>query len=152
MRNNILNVFGLGKLPFSASAASLLIVPVYWGIFKWSPYPFYVNCGVFLLILFWSLAVCNRYSAYTTEDPKEVVVDEVLGMHIALIIGNSMNYYVLAILFVLFRIFDIFKIFPFNIIERKLKGKYGLLWDDVAIGIFLGTAFLLVNKCADLRL
>jgi phosphatidylglycerophosphatase A len=152
MGYNILNVFGLGKLPFSASAASLLIIPVYWALYKWCPYPLYFNTALFLMVLGCSLLVLNRYAAYAMEDPKEVVIDEVLGMHAALILGNSVNYYVLAVLFMLFRVFDIFKIFPFNILEKKLKGKYALLWDDIAIGVFLGLAFYFVNRYWELRL
>jgi phosphatidylglycerophosphatase A len=147
---NILNVFGLGKLPFSASAASLLIVPVYWAICKWCPYPFYVNAGLFLLILGWSVIVINKYASWAEADPKEIVVDEVMGMHITLILAHSVNIYILGGLFVLFRIFDILKPFPFHLIEKKLNGKYGVLWDDIAIGIFLGGSFFLVNKYADL--
>jgi phosphatidylglycerophosphatase A len=151
MGNNILNVFGLGKLPFSASLASLLVLPVYWGISRYCPFPLAVNGAFFFLVLAWSMALCSRHAAYAIEDPKEIVVDEVLGMHITLILANSGSYYAIAILFLLFRIFDIFKIFPFNVIEKKLRGKYGVLWDDIAIGIFLGAAFFAVNKYAGLN-
>lgn len=145
MKNSILNLFGLGKLPFSASMASLIVLPVYVITFRYVSFPLLINCSLYALVLAWSLRELSRNRAYAETDPKEVVVDEFLGMHSCLLIAATVNLFSVAVLFVLFRIFDIFKLFPFNLVEKNIKGWYALLVDDIAIGISLGIVFELVN-------
>ena len=62
MRNGILNIFGIGKWPFSASLASLLVIPVYYFSSLYLFYALYVNVALFLLILLWSMVELHRNS------------------------------------------------------------------------------------------
>jgi phosphatidylglycerophosphatase A len=48
--------------------------------------------------------------------------------------------------FVLFRLFDIFKPFPIFIIDRRVKGGWGVMLDDVAAGIMGAAALLLLSS------
>lgn len=64
------------------------------------------------------------------NDPPEVVIDEVLGMWIAMCY-LPISYALPA--FVLFRIVDILKPFPINLLE-KLPGGLGIMADDAAAG------------------
>lgn len=66
------------------------------------------------------------------EDPGEIVIDEVVGMWIALY-GHEPAFFVPA--FGLFRILDIVKPFPVRNLER-LPGGFGIMADDVAAGLF----------------
>ncbi len=77
------------------------------------------------------------------HDPGEIVVDEVVGMwlvfclmplmwmqpHIELII------WLYGAGFVAFRFFDIVKPWPISLIDRKVKGGFGVMVDDVAAAI-----------------
>ncbi|AHX03944.1 phosphatidylglycerophosphatase A family protein [Ehrlichia chaffeensis str. Heartland] len=85
-------------------------------------------------------------------DPKEIVIDEVIGQLIAFSIPIVFfRYYqyvpqtfntlyllfyikILIISFILFRIFDITKMWPINILER-ISGTTGIILDDVLAGI-----------------
>lgn len=67
------------------------------------------------------------------KDPKEVVIDELAGMWIALLwLPHAINLTVAAL--ILFRIFDIAKPFGIRSFE-KLKGGWGIMLDDIAAGI-----------------
>jgi len=68
------------------------------------------------------------------EDPKEIVIDEVCGMAIALLfLKRSLPLFALA--FVLFRFFDIYKPRFIKIFEKP-KGGMGIMLDDFAAGLF----------------
>lgn len=146
MNNNLLTLFGLGKTKFSASTSSLLVLPIYWSINYYSPMPIYINSALFILVLLCSMVLLNKHKKYAISDPKEVVVDEFLGMHIALIMPNTTNYYWMVALFVAFRIIDILKPFPFSWIEKKCSNQFGLLVDDIAIGVFVGAVAIVIQN------
>ena len=70
------------------------------------------------------------------SDPSKVVIDEWVGMWIALLmIPNEWLW--LGIAFLLFRIFDIVKVYPANRFER-LPGGWGIMMDDVVAGLYAG--------------
>ena len=84
--------------------------------------------------------IVERESGRT--DPGFVVVDEVIGQWIALL-GSPADWRHGLIALVLFRIFDITKPFPVRRLER-LPGGWGIVFDDVAAGLYaLGVASLL---------
>ena len=140
MKISLLNLFGLGKTKFSASTASLLVLPLYWCIGSYLTYAFIINLAFFFIVLGGSMYLLHTNKNWAMSDPKEIVVDEFLGMHIALIIAASLNVYILLAQFILFRVIDILKPFPFSWIEKKCNNEYGLLADDIAIGIVIGFA------------
>ncbi len=68
-------------------------------------------------------------------DPGCIVIDEIVGMLIALILVPSHPMaWVLA--FILFRIFDIVKPFPVSWFDRHIHGGMGIMLDDVMAGIY----------------
>ena len=74
-------------------------------------------------------------------DPGFVVIDEVAGQWIALLCCPVDIRHALIAL-VLFRLFDIVKPFPARQLER-LPGGWGIVFDDVAAGLYaLGVASL----------
>ena len=111
-----------------------------------------------LLIIIFVLTIVGIYSATLTEeevkqklgsekgvDPKIVIIDEIIGMLIALVAIPKTAKYVIAAFF-LFRVFDIVKPYPIRKIE-KLPTGWGIVFDDVMAGIYanlllqLGRAF-----------
>ena len=76
-----------------------------------------------------------------SHDPKEVVIDELVGMWITLI-GVPSQIFVFVCGFFLFRIFDIWKPFPINWVDRKVPGAFGTLFDDVLAGLL---AYVVLN-------
>ncbi|MCC6461343.1 MAG: phosphatidylglycerophosphatase A [Saprospiraceae bacterium] len=68
------------------------------------------------------------------EDPKQTVIDEMVGMWIT-ILGFPLHWPILLAGFLLFRIFDILK--PFGV--RRLEdigGGWGVMLDDVMAGVY----------------
>ncbi|MDR2906354.1 MAG: phosphatidylglycerophosphatase A [Helicobacteraceae bacterium] len=85
------------------------------------------------------------------EDPKEVVIDELVGMWIAIaILPDFFNPIQIALAFIFFRVFDIKKPSVIGKIDAKLKNGYGVMLDDVLAGFFGGLAAALCVKIYEL--
>ena len=80
------------------------------------------------------------------KDPKEVVIDEVIGQSIPIYLyeiahgleKNSQEAILFYIyIFVLFRFFDIKKPFPVNFFDKNYKNSFGVIIDDVIAGLYV---------------
>ena len=98
-----------------------------------------------LLFLYSFYAVKNSESEFKNKDPRQIVIDEVLGQSMPLILvlylnqNNQLNiqieiYYVLSLLF--FRFFDILKPFPVSYFDKNFKNYFGIIMDDIMAGIY----------------
>ena len=146
MKPNILNLFGLGKTKFSASTASLVAVLIYFAVCNFIQEKNSVNIILFSAVLLLCIASLLKNKLYAAHDPKEIVADEFLGMYVLLLIAGTQQILWLTVLFATFRIVDILKPFPFSIIDKKYKNGFGVMADDIAIGIFLGVLFRMSEK------
>ena len=140
MGKNILNIYGLGKLRFSASLASGLAIAAYFVLNSAiTSYFILINVTLFGMVLIFSIIELHKQNI--DGDPKEIVIDEFLGMYALLLFYNVASpLYHLLLLFAAFRFLDIFKPPPFSWIDG-MKTKYAILLDDLAIGIFLGALY-----------
>ena len=77
---------------------------------------------------------------FNSEDPQKVVIDEVVGMAIALMF-LPMNLKIILMQFILFRLFDIFKPFPVKQMEEIFDGGLSIMMDDVMAGILSNVLF-----------
>ena len=100
---------------------------------------------LFLLAFLITVIAIKQIDIYEKEvgmhDGKEIVIDELVGMWIALAICgiNSENMIFMAPLaFIFFRIFDIWKPSIIGRIDREVKGGLGVMGDDVVAGIAAG--------------
>lgn len=114
------------------SLGSLVIwIPsVYYG-FHWA-----IKCSLLLVIFFigvWASGHAINY--YQKTDPKQVVIDEVVGQGIPFLLIEP-NLFSIFWAFFLFRFFDILKPWPIKWVERRFPDKYGIMLDDVVAGIF----------------
>ncbi len=140
--------FGIGKIKFAPGTFSSLVTSVI--LF----YSFHVlNISnelilyILLIIFFYSFYAVNNYIKDSSDkDPKEVVIDEVIGQSIPIYLyelahESSANTQeaVLSYLyiFLLFRFFDIKKPFPANYIDKNLKNSLGVILDDVIAGFYV---------------
>ena len=94
-----------------------------------------------LMILFTTICiiaisvVSSSYAIniFNSNDPKEVVIDEVAGFFVSILfIPFESRYIILA--FILFRLFDISKPFIIKKLEKLPKG-WGITMDDVGAGV-----------------
>mgnify|MGYP001232764219 FL=1 len=133
--NWLATCFQIGYLPLApgtwGSAAALIawrLLPEI-ELFKLS----LIVIVIFLVGVIVSSVVSNEEN---NSDPSKVVIDEWVGMWIALLmIPNEWLW--LGIAFILFRIFDIVKVYPANRFER-LPGGWGIMMDDVVAGLYAG--------------
>ena len=95
---------------------------------------------LFTLIIFcYSLvAINNSFESFDTEDPQEIVIDEVVGQMLPLLaipIYETLYplpkiYYCVAA-FLAFRLFDIWKPYPISYVDNNVKGALGIMLDDI---------------------
>lgn len=115
-------------------------------IFSWFLFIYlshYLNMIVLTSLMFFlGIWVCENISKDLEEkDDKSIVVDELIGMWIALMptiyfADSQAERTTIAILaLVLFRFFDIVKPYPINLLDQKFKNGFGIVIDDVAAGI-----------------
>ena len=70
-----------------------------------------------------------------THDNSAIVVDEVVGVWIAMLPAALVPVHIL-IAFALFRFFDILKPWPVGWADKKLPGALGVMADDVLAGVY----------------
>jgi len=73
-----------------------------------------------------------------------VVIDELVGCLIAMLMAPRGLAWVL-VAFVVFRLFDIAKPWPIGVIDRRIRGAYGVVGDDVAAGLLAGAVVLVLH-------
>lgn len=87
--------------------------------------------------------VCDKSARdWGVHDHGAIVWDEVVGMGIALI-ALPMSVWAAVLAFAMFRLFDIWKPWPVSVLDRELKGGFGIMADDMAAGVMAAiTAYL----------
>lgn len=102
---------------------------------------------LFLLALLITVVAVKQINIYEKEvgehDSKEIVIDELAGMWIALsICGITQENMIImgALAFIYFRLFDIWKPSIIGRIDEKVDGGWGVMGDDVLAGIAGGIA------------
>lgn len=102
---------------------------------------------LFLLALLITVFAIKQIDIYEKEvgvhDGKEIVIDELAGMWIALsICGITQENYIImgALAFIYFRIFDIWKPSLIGKIDRDVSGGWGVMGDDILAGLAGGVA------------
>jgi len=139
----ISSVAKIGYLPVAPGTwASFIALLVWWYFIPENETVIYilVLVNLFLVGVITSVIVSEHKKE---NDPSSVVIDEWVGMWIALIFVPKQLSWMLGSFF-LFRLFDITKIFPANRLE-KVRGGWGIMLDDVAAGIYTIIILLLVR-------
>lgn len=90
----------------------------------------------------WSADVIMRET--NTEDPGQIVIDEVVGQWLALL-ATPLDPFGYAIGFLLFRFFDILKPWPACWADSKLHSATGVMLDDVFAGLYALICTVLIN-------
>ena len=90
----------------------------------------------------------DKWEAYSKKhDEKWIVIDELVGVWIAMaIIGAIFGYSIslMIVAFGTFRFFDIWKPSIIGRVDKKLKGGLGVVLDDVLAGLVAGVFSLIV--------
>ena len=137
-----LTFFFIGKIKYApGTLASFFACLLFLFLEKNFSYSFIF---IITLIIFIFSFISINYSAdyFKTDDPQEIVIDEVLGQILVLLaIPIYETLYPLPIIyycvgsFFLFRLFDIWKPFPISYFDQKIKNGFGIVLDDLLAGI-----------------
>ena len=132
---------GIGMLPIAPGTFGSIAA---WIIFVYLSHFTSIINMLILTILFFILSIwiCNNASKdLENKDHKSIVIDELVGMWIALLpvlfIANSQyerTVYALAAL-IFFRLFDILKPFPISYFDKNYKNGFGIVIDDAVSGL-----------------
>tara|TARA_B110001454_G_scaffold217492_1_gene242966 strand:+ start:1014 stop:1517 length:504 start_codon:yes stop_codon:yes gene_type:complete len=140
-------IFGIGKIKFAPGTfASLLTAIILFFLFHVLVIANKIILIILVLIFFYSFFAISTYiEKKDNKDPKEIVIDELIGQSIPLYLyeiahgGNKeMNEAILfyIYIFILFRFFDIKKPFPISFFDKKCKNTFGVIFDDVIAGVY----------------
>jgi len=137
MRKFFLTFFYTGLSPFApGTVGSIAAAIVGYLILLYFP----VSTLVLLSILITSIAVkeIDKYEKLSkTDDPKEIVIDEVVGVWLAFALsGATIFQMVLSLIF--FRIYDIWKPSIIGRVDQNYSGGIGVMGDDIIAGILAG--------------
>lgn len=119
--------FGAGKLPVApGTAGSIFGIGLWWLLRDW---PVIYVAGVLAAV--WIAGEAAKLM--NDPDPASVVIDEIVGMPVALA-GIYPVWWHVVVAFAAFRLFDIWKPFPIRQ-SQKLPGGIGIVVDDVLAGV-----------------
>ncbi len=97
-----------------------------------------------VLILFSGILSSSLFAKKSmSNDPKEVVIDEVSGVLTAFLFLKQVKPLGLLLAFVFFRLYDIIKPFGIKKVE-KIPGGSGIMLDDEVAGIYAGFSTVLL--------
>jgi len=136
-------LFGIGFLPLPGTMASLITIIIYYLFYNYLNTIFFIF--FIILVLFYSFYFLNKTlnQSFSSSDPKEIVVDELIGQSIPLLICGN-NFFLIILSFLLFRLFDISKPWPASYFDLKIKNATGVIMDDIIAGIY---TFLIIYLC-----
>jgi phosphatidylglycerophosphatase A len=128
--------FGAGFSPWApGTVASIAAVVPWWFGLSGLPVADYLGVvALAFLVGLWAARWTIRESR--VEDPPLVVWDEVVGVWLALAVVPREWPWVLAAV-VLFRVFDIAKPWPVGWADRRVKGAFGTMLDDLLAGLMV---------------
>lgn len=124
--------FGSGLAPKAPGTfGTLAAIPLYLVMSGLSP-QVYGLITLFLAIV--GIYICGYCAkAVNVHDHPAIVWDEIVGYLITMfMMPVSLTNIVLG--FLLFRVFDILKPWPISILDKKVKGGFGIMIDDVVAG------------------
>ena len=140
--------FGIGTIRFAPGTITSLIATVLlFSLFHILNFSNNVILLFLILIFLYSFyAVADYIKENENKDPREVVIDEVIGQSIPIYLfeiahGSEKNFQEAILfyiyIFLLFRFFDIKKPFPVNVFDKNYKNSFGVIMDDVIAGFYV---------------
>lgn len=130
----------VGRIPKAPGTFGSLLAVVMWWLLM--PQSYLIQLSLIMIAFLLGWVATSYYEKFNHKhDPKEVVVDELIGMWMTLFAApKAASVFIIG--FLLFRLFDIWKPFPIGWIDKKVPGALGTILDDVVAGVF---AFILLN-------
>ena len=136
--------FGAGYSPVvPGTLGTLAAIPVYLLL---SRIPSLLHELTLLAFFFLSVWLSdNGERTFGKKDDRRIVIDEIIGflMTMLWVEGTALT---IALGFGLFRLFDILKPFPIRRAEKRFKGGWGVVLDDVMAGIYANISLHIIVR------
>jgi phosphatidylglycerophosphatase A len=123
----------VGRIPVaSGTFGSLVGLPI---VYVFSLTDWTIAAALTAALILFSVWVAHMAEQQLkAKDPGCIVIDEIAGMCVAML-GIPLTLSTGAAGFFLFRLFDVIKPPPARQMEKRLKGGWGVVMDDVAAGV-----------------
>ena len=147
--NNLLvTMLGIGKIPkipgTFGSLVTTILLYFFFNILNLSSILILIALVIIIVLSF--LAITTYIKNNENKDPKEIVIDELIGQSIPIYLyevshgtekstDEALIFYVIC--FILFRFFDITKPFPVSYFDKNFKNSFGVIMDDICAGFYV---------------
>lgn len=133
--------FGTGMAPVApGTMGSLGALPLFWLLSRQAAWVYWGATALLIVVGTWAAQV--RSTELGVEDPSSVVIDEVVGVLLALGLVQSESWPFWALAWLLFRVFDITKPWLIDRAQSLHPEGVGIMADDVLAGIVAGAVAL----------
>jgi phosphatidylglycerophosphatase A len=134
--------FGVGYSPIApGTLGTLIAIPIYYFLSGISSPLYEITLIGFLFLSVWISE--NAEIFFGKKDDQRIVIDEIVGFLITMLwVPKTLPFIIMG--FFLFRFFDILKPFPIRRLEKRLKGGFGVVLDDVMAGVYANIVLRLV--------
>ncbi|MCC6545173.1 MAG: phosphatidylglycerophosphatase A [Nitrospirae bacterium] len=107
--------------------------------------PFSTYVIIVILILIAGIYIAGEAEKiYQAKDCPHIVIDEIAGIFFTFIyIPKDLGFLLAG--FLAFRFFDILKPYPIRMIDEKIEGGWGIMFDDVLAGIYANLLIRLIG-------
>ncbi len=150
---NIITMCGIGYSKYIPGTMASFITCLIYIFFFTLKLNLYLLISFLFLTTIISIVLIDKLSRHFKEkDAKEIVIDEFIGQSIPILIfysfvsfSDSGNFFILTFIsFLFFRFFDILKPYPINLIDKKIKNGFGVVFDDIIAGIYSSISILII--------
>lgn len=126
--------FGSGCAPHAPGTfGTLAAIPLYWLVAD-LPLRWLVLLTLIMFVV--GVWLCDRTAHdFGVHDHPAIVWDEVVGYFITMLAAPP-GWVWLVVGFLLFRLFDIWKPWPIRVVDRRVSGGFGIMFDDVLAGVY----------------
>jgi len=135
--------FGVGYSPIApGTLGTLIAIPVYYFLSNIHSPIYELTLVAFFFLSSWISENAQQYLG--KKDDQRIVIDEVMGLLVTMLwVPKTILFVIFG--FFLFRFFDILKPFPIRHLQRKWKGGYGVVFDDVLAGIYANIILQIIS-------
>lgn len=156
---SLATLYGIGLVKYGPGTTGSFAAAFLAWILLQCPYGWLILAIGTVLFTVLGITSANHYmkTHTTAHDPSEIVIDELAGQWLTYLIWYLMIAgasapsgvtfsqleidtapHFLGLGFVLFRLFDILKPWPISFIDRKVKGGFGVMFDDLVAALPAG--------------
>jgi phosphatidylglycerophosphatase A len=126
--------FGAGLAPKAPGTFGTLVgIPFYWFMKDLTLLPYLGIVLVTFVVGIWFCEVAAK--AMQTHDHPGIVWDEMVGYWLTMALAPP-EWWWMLVGFVLFRFFDILKPWPVGWVDRRVRGGFGIMVDDIIAAIY----------------